>query len=71
MESFKFLTRVHYYAADAVTYGPNSPWGEHEIDYILLIQVSHGANLPGRAKRSAPPIRVINVDGPCQCSSPI
>ncbi|CAM9464178.1 unnamed protein product [Sphacelaria rigidula] len=39
MESFKFLTRLHYYAADAITHGPNSPWGEHEIDYILFIQV--------------------------------
>lgn len=40
IDSFKFLTRVHYYAADAVTHGPNSPWGEHEMDYILFIQVS-------------------------------
>lgn len=35
---FKFLTRLHYWAADVVTHGPNSPWGEHEIDYILFIQ---------------------------------
>ena len=40
VDSFKFLTRVHYYAADAVTHGPNAPWGEHEIDYILFIQVN-------------------------------
>lgn len=40
IDSFKFLTRLHYYAADAVTHGPNAPWGEHEIDYILFIQVS-------------------------------
>lgn len=40
IDSFKFLTRLHYYAADALTHGPNSPWGEHEIDYILFIQVS-------------------------------
>lgn len=40
IDSFKFLTRLHYYAADAVTHGPNSPWGEHEIDYILFIQAS-------------------------------
>lgn len=39
IDSFKFLTRLHYYAADAVTHGPNAPWGEHEIDYILFIQV--------------------------------
>lgn len=35
---FKFLTRLHYWAADAVTHGPKSPWGEHEIDYILFIK---------------------------------
>lgn len=36
--AFKFLTRIHYYAADVKTHGPNSPWGEHEVDYILFIQ---------------------------------
>ncbi len=35
---FKFLTRLHYWAADVITHGPESPWGEHEIDYILFIQ---------------------------------
>ena len=35
---FKFLTRLHYWAADVVTHGPEAPWGEHEIDYILFIQ---------------------------------
>ncbi|EKX30763.1 isopentenyl diphosphate isomerase [Guillardia theta CCMP2712] len=39
IEDFKFLTRLHYWAADVVTHGPASPWGEHEIDYILFIQV--------------------------------
>lgn len=29
---------MHYWAADVVTHGVNSPWGEHEIDYILFIQ---------------------------------
>ncbi len=37
-DSFKFLTRLHYWAADVVTHGPQSPWGEHEIDYILFLQ---------------------------------
>jgi isopentenyl-diphosphate delta-isomerase type 1 len=32
----KFLTRLHYWAADTVTHGPKSPWGEHEIDYVLF-----------------------------------
>lgn len=35
---FKFLTRLHYWAADVVTHGQKSPWGEHEIDYILFIR---------------------------------
>lgn len=39
IDAFKFLTRLHYYAADVVTHGPNAPWGEHEIDYILFAQV--------------------------------
>ena len=38
ISKFKFLTRLHYWAADVVTHGPKSPWGEHEIDYILFIQ---------------------------------
>jgi len=38
LTQFKFLTRLHYYASDAVTHGPHTPWGEHEIDYVLFIQ---------------------------------
>lgn len=37
-DRFKFLTRLHYCAADIDTHGPESQWGEHEIDYILLAQ---------------------------------
>eukprot|EP01035_Chromulina_nebulosa_P018819 gene18819-24591_t len=37
---FKFLTRLHYWAADVVTHGPTSPWGENEIDYILFIKTN-------------------------------
>lgn len=38
IEKFKFMTRMHYWAADTVTHGPESEWGEHEIDYVLLIK---------------------------------
>ena len=38
-DAFKYLTRLHYWAADVVTHGAHSPWGEHEIDYILFAQV--------------------------------
>ncbi len=39
IEKFKFLTRLQYWAADTVTHGRNSPWGEHEIDYVLFFVV--------------------------------
>ena len=35
-EQFKFLTRLHYCAADTITYGDQAEWGEHEMDYILV-----------------------------------
>ena len=35
LEKFKFLTRLHYWAADVVTHGVASPWGEVSI-YIYL-----------------------------------
>ena len=41
----KFLTRLHYWAADTVTHGEASPWGEHEIDYVLLLAVDHKSQL--------------------------
>jgi hypothetical protein len=40
--SFKFLTRLHYFAADTVTHGGGAPWGEHEIDYVLFALVDRG-----------------------------
>jgi len=35
----KFLTRMHYWAADTVTHGKQSEWGEHEIDYVMVCTV--------------------------------
>eukprot|EP00978_Attheya_sp_CCMP212_P022702 scaffold68141_cov49-Attheya_sp.AAC.2 len=37
-QDFRFLTRFHYWASDTLTYGSDAPWGEHEIDYCLMIQ---------------------------------
>jgi isopentenyl-diphosphate Delta-isomerase len=34
----QFVSRFHYWAADTKTYGPDAPWGEHEIDYVLFVQ---------------------------------
>lgn len=43
---FKFMTRVHYWASDAVTYGQQAaPWGEHEIDHLLLYRLRPGERL--------------------------
>lgn len=39
VEEFKFLTRLHYWAADTITHGKRSPWGEHEIDYVLFLTI--------------------------------
>ena len=33
---FKFLTRLHYCAADVGADGRPTGWGEHEMDYILF-----------------------------------
>ena len=35
---FRYLKRFRYWAADTVTYGPQAPWGEHEMDYALFVQ---------------------------------
>lgn len=35
---FRYLTRLHYCAADTDTWGPNAEWGEHEMDYVLFIR---------------------------------
>ncbi len=45
IENFKFLTRLHYWAADTVTHGPKAPWGEHEIDYVLFFTVPNKSML--------------------------
>merc|ERR1711935_303829 len=45
VDKFKFLTRLHYWASDAVTHGPDAIWGEHEIDYILLIKTDARVSL--------------------------
>lgn len=35
---FKYLTRLHYCAADTNDQGVRSGWGEHEVDYILFVK---------------------------------
>ena len=41
LDKFKYLTRLHYKAADAFAENQSmtgGPWGEHEMDYILFIK---------------------------------
>ncbi|KAI3425236.1 hypothetical protein D9Q98_009004 [Chlorella vulgaris] len=38
LDQFKFLTRLHYCAADTGTWGPAAEWGEHEMDYIFFLK---------------------------------
>jgi isopentenyl-diphosphate delta-isomerase len=50
-ESIKFLTRLHYCAADQFAENENQPvggtWGEHEMDYILFAKIdTAGEDLP-------------------------
>jgi isopentenyl-diphosphate delta-isomerase len=40
-DKIQFISRFHYWAADTVTYGKKSQWGEHECDYILFFQMKH------------------------------
>lgn len=49
--SIKFLTRLHYCAADEFAENENQPdggtWGEHEMDYILFAKIDRvGETLP-------------------------
>ena len=50
IDSFKFLTRLHYCAADEFAEHANQPaggtWGEHEMDYILFAGGRAGETLP-------------------------
>jgi len=38
LESFKFVTRIHYLAYSDET------WGEHEVDYVLFVQKDVSVN---------------------------
>jgi NUDIX domain len=45
VDRMKFLTRLHYWASDTVTHGPNSVWGEHEIDYVLFLTINNTSEM--------------------------
>jgi len=38
LPQIQFVSRFHYWASDVQTHGPQAPWGEHEVDYILFLQ---------------------------------
>jgi isopentenyl-diphosphate delta-isomerase len=41
----EFVSRFHYWASDTLTHGPDAPWGEHEVDYILFCQMEEPSEL--------------------------
>ena len=60
---FKYMGRVHYWAADTITHGSDTPWGEHEIDYLLLYQLEPGEVLelsPNGDEVPACPTRLVD-----------
>lgn len=42
IENFTYLTRIHYKAPSG---DERSPWGEHEIDYILILKTKNDITL--------------------------
>ena len=38
VQDIQFVSRFHYWASDVETHGADTPWGEHEVDYILFLQ---------------------------------
>ncbi|CUM63013.1 uncharacterized protein PRCAT00000575001 [Priceomyces carsonii] len=42
IERFQYLTRIHYKSASG---GESSKWGEHEIDYILILKTKNNITL--------------------------
>jgi len=40
LSDMTFVSRFHYWASDVGTHGIQSPWGEHEVDYILFCRLS-------------------------------
>jgi isopentenyl-diphosphate delta-isomerase type 1 len=40
IQDMQFVSRFHYWASDVQTHGKDSPWGEHEVDYILFLKIS-------------------------------
>jgi isopentenyldiphosphate isomerase len=42
--AYRFLTRLHYCAADPSHEGKPQRWGEHEVDHILFIKADVDVN---------------------------
>lgn len=64
VSSMQFVTRFHYWAADTITYGSNTTWGEHEIDYILFLKLKENKAInirPNTEEVSA--YRFVSIEG--------
>lgn len=67
---FKFMMRVHYWAADVGTYGSEAPWGEHEIDHLLLYRLRPGEVLTIREHpEEVQDVRWVTREELCQAMS--
>jgi isopentenyl-diphosphate delta-isomerase type 1 len=58
----QFVSRFHYWAADVPTHGPNSPWGEHEIDYILFLKIPQPSMTLKLNPEEVANIRYVTID---------
>eukprot|EP00529_Nitzschia_sp_RCC80_P024197 CAMPEP_0113476832 /NCGR_PEP_ID=MMETSP0014_2-20120614/19881_1 /TAXON_ID=2857 /ORGANISM="Nitzschia sp." /LENGTH=450 /DNA_ID=CAMNT_0000369879 /DNA_START=25 /DNA_END=1377 /DNA_ORIENTATION=- /assembly_acc=CAM_ASM_000159 len=44
VDGVKFVSRFHYWASDVATHGNDAPWGEHELDYVLMVRLPVSAD---------------------------
>ena len=68
VDDIQFVSRFHYWASDVATHGKDAPWGEHELDYVLMVRLPVGSDdesreetggdgrSTGRNTRSATPL---------------
>ena len=44
VDDIQFVSRFHYWASDVATHGKDAPWGEHELDYVLMVRLPFGSD---------------------------
>lgn len=48
VDDIQFVSRFHYWASDVATHGNDTPWGEHELDYVLMVRLPVGGDSEAR-----------------------